>query len=290
MRRAGPIGEFGYSLSVDSDRTAGGVADRDEWMRRTGPLYPGLVAVKLLTRLPVLRGAEVNAEDTGRAAPWFAVVGGLAGGALAAVAVLVLGFDLVPAIVAALVIALAALLTGALHEAELARTADILGRSGDETPLDTLGGRIGLYGILAVVTLFAIRWIVLLGTEPAAWIAAIILSQITIRWSLLLLLKIGDRLDEPSTGRSLLIGGFSWAAFAIASAIAVVAALFFGGGTGLLSIVIAALVAFFVGLYFQRRDGGLTSQTLGAASIVCELTVLVCFAVAHPAATSPWAV
>ena len=270
------------------DESANPAVDREEWMRRTGPLYPGLVALRLLTRLPVLRGADPSGEDTGRAAPWFPVVGSLVGGVVAALALLILEVELVPAIVAALVLASAALVTGGLHEAELARTADLLGANEGDYELQT--GKIGMYGVLAVVTLFAVRWILLLGTDPAEWIGALVASQVIIRWSLLLLLKIGDQIGDNYVGRSLLIGAFSWVAFAVATAIAVVVATIFGGLVGFLSLLVAAVVAFFVGLFFQRRHGGLSSPTLGAASIVCELTVLVVFALGHPALTSPWAV
>ncbi len=276
-------------MQVDESANPG--VDREEWMRRTGPLYPGLVALRLLTRLPVLRGADPNSEDTGRSAPWFPVVGSLVGGVVAGVALVVLEVELVPAIVAALVLAIAAVMTGGLHEAELARTADMLGANEDdyEDDYEIHAGRIGMYGILSVVTLFAVRWILLLGTDPAEWIGALVASQVTIRWSLLLLLKIGDQVGDQFTGRSLLIGGFSWAAFAVATAIALVVVTICGGGVGVISLLVAAIVAFFVGLFFQRRHGGMSSPTLGAASIVCELTVLVVFALGSPALTSPWA-
>ncbi len=261
--------------------------DRDEWMRRTGPLYPALVALRLLTRAPVLRGVELTDDDTGRAAVWFTVVGALVGAALALIALIVLAVDLVPAIVAALVLALAMVVTGALHEGQLARAADLLGRDDDRSGFE---GRLGLYGLLAVVILFAMRWILLLGIDRDAWPGALIAGQVAVRWVPLFLLRIGDRVEEPEPGRSLLIGPFSWAGFGIASGVAVIAALGFGGAAGLVSLLLCAGVAFVVGLFFERRYGGLSTATLGAASMVCELTVFACFAIAAPAVTSAWAV
>jgi len=267
--------------------------DRDEWMRRTGPLYPALVALRLLTRAPVLSGAVPSEEDMARSAVWFPVVGGLVGAALAAIAALVLETDLVAAIGAALVLALAVFATGAIHESGLARTADALGSSAsdDSRPAyERLGGEIGFYGLLAVLAVIAVRGILLLGTRPTEWAGALVASQIAMRWTLLLLLRIGDRLGSPEPGRrTLSVGPFSWAVFGVASAFAVIASMIFGSGIALLSLVLSALVAFLVGLYFQKREGGLTSDSLGAASIVCELTVLVVFAAAFPAHASPWA-
>jgi len=49
---------------------------------------PVLVAIRLLTRVPVLSGAVPTEHDMARAAPWFPVVGGLIGGLLAVLAAL----------------------------------------------------------------------------------------------------------------------------------------------------------------------------------------------------------
>lgn len=261
-------------------------------MRRTGPLYPALVALRILTRVPVLPGVVPSEEDRARSAPWFPVVGGLIGAVLAAVAALVLESDLVPAIVAALVLALSIFLTGAIHESGFGATADDLAGTEDEEEsrrYRSFGGRVGFYGSLAVLAVVAVRGILLLGTEPTEWAGALIASQIGMRWTLLLLLKIGDRLEDHSHDeRSLAVGPFTWASFGATSLFAIVAAMLFASGIALLSLVLSAIAAFFVGLYFQKRNGGLTSDSLGAASIVCELVVLVVFAAAFPAQSSPW--
>jgi cobalamin synthase len=68
-----------------------------------------------------------------------------------------------------------------------------------------------------------------------------------------------------------------------------VTTILFAGGIGVLALVLAAAVAFGVGLYYQKREGGLTADSLGAASVACELAVLLCFAAANAATSSPWA-
>jgi len=248
--------------------------------------------MRILTRVPVLSGAVPNEEDMARSAPWFPVVGGLIGAVLAAVAALVLESDLVPAIVAALVLALGVFVTGALHETGLGATAEAMAREEDDdspAPYERAGRRLGFYGLLAVLAVIAVRGILLLGIEPREWAGALIASQIGMRWTLLLLLKIGDRLPETDLReRPLAVGPFSWTSFGAASLFAIVAAMIFASGIALLSLVLSAAAAFVVGLYFQKRNGGLTSDSLAAASIVCELVVLVVFAAAFPAHASPW--
>ena len=266
------------------------IFDRDEWMRRTGPLYPGIVALRNLTLLRIPRALEPTADDMSRSAPWFAVIGAIVGGLLALVAVLLLRADLVPAIVGGIVLVLAVVATGAMHEVGLTRSIDVLAAgNADDTYFDTADTQSGLFGLLALMALLSVRGLGLLGTDTSMWVAAIVISQMTLRWSVLLLLKIGDRLGEPRTDRrTLMIGEFSWAMFGAATALASVIAVILAGGLGLAALVIAALLAFGVGLFFQRKFGGLNRHSLGAASVVCEVSVLLCFAAAHPAATSPW--
>lgn len=264
--------------------------DRDEWMRRTGPLYPGIVALRNLTVVRLPRVLEPTEDDLARSAPWFAVIGALVGGILALAAILLLRADLVPAIAGGIVLVLAVVVSGALHEVGLTRSVDVLAAgSSDDTYYDTPDTRSGLYGLLALMGLFTVRALGLLGTDTDVWVAAIVISQITLRWSVLLLLKIGDRLgDPPRAPRTLMVGEFSWAMFGAATAIASVIAVILAGGLGLATLVVAALLAFGVGLFFQRKFGGLNRHSLGAASVICEVSVLICFAAAHPAASSPW--
>lgn len=259
--------------------------DRDELMRRTGPLYPGLVALRQLTYAPALGQAIPTAEDARRAAPWFPAVGGLVGGLLALLALLVLETGLVPAIAGALAIAAAMILTGGLHERGFARSIEAL------TGAPSYGtAALGLYGVVSIIALLAARGVFLLGIDPHAWVGAILVSQMVLRWTPVFLQRIGDPLGEAPRGeRSLLVGPVSWFALGLGSAFVVVVAILFAGWTGVLSLAIAAGVAFGVGLYYQKREGGLTNDSLGAASVVCELAVLLCFAAAQAATTSPWA-
>jgi adenosylcobinamide-GDP ribazoletransferase len=261
---------------------------RDEWMRRVGPLYPALVAVKQLTPLPILRGVEPTTEDLSRAAVWFPPVGGIIGAVVSLIALLVIETDLVPAIAGALVVALAVVAGAALHERGFARAVENL-IGGEDTDDPYRRRPIGLYGVVAVIGLLAARIFLLLGTDPDAWIPALLIAQIALRWCPIFLLRLGDRLGEPAGDeRSLLVGELSWMALAFASGFALLVAVLFGGLAGLLAAVLVAAVAFGVGVYFQRRYGGLSANTLATAGVVCELVVLIAFAAADPASVSPW--
>jgi adenosylcobinamide-GDP ribazoletransferase len=260
--------------------------DRDEWMRRTGPLYPVLVAIWMLTRVPMPRSFEPSSEDLGRAAPWFPLVGALMGAALAVIAAILLETALVPALVAAVVIGLLVAGTGGLGELAATRTAD---RVRDDEDAYAPSGSLTIYGLLALAAVVGLRGLAFLGIDTGTWAAALIVSQAIAHWVPLLLLQLGDTLDTPLPRRgSVLAGRIGWTVFAIASGATALLALVLGGAAGFLAMLLAGAAAFGVGLLLQRRFGGLTGDGLATAAAACELIVLLCFAAAAPAATSPW--
>jgi adenosylcobinamide-GDP ribazoletransferase len=258
---------------------------RDEWMRRTGPLYPFMVALQVLTKLPVLRGVEPTSEDRQRAVIWFPVVGGLLGGTLALVAWILLETSLVPAVAAAFALGGAVAVRGAVHEIAITRYADQLSRDRDD--YDT---SLGLAGIIALLTALALRGVAFLGIDTDDWIGALVVSQLVAAWAVLLLIKLGAPPDESAYAppEGLAIGGFSWSLLGIASGIGLVVAVLFGRWTGVLALMLTGLVVFVVGMFFQRREEEIGHVQLAVAAGVCELVVLLTFAIAHPADISPW--
>jgi len=257
-------------------------------MRRTGPLYPALVALRQLTSLPLPSGVQATGADTARAAPWYPVIGALLGGALATLAMLVDVTDLVPAITGLMVLAAAIAVTGALHETGWARTVDAV------TGEATAGASLGLPGLLALLGAVAAQAVLLLGIHPAAWPGALITSQVALRWAPVFVAAIGDRIGEPEADervprRTLMTRRGAPAALAIGSGVAMVAALLFGGWGALLGLAAAAGAAFLAGLFLERRFSGLDAPGLAAVGLVCQLVALLAFALTDPATASAWA-
>src|SRR5262245_11857332 len=103
----------------------------------TEALRPAAAAVAFLTRVPLGRVVSVDAGDVGRGAWLFPAVGGLVGGTAGLLADVTAAW--LPALAAgALAVALAALLTGALHLDALADTADSLGATSRERALEIM--------------------------------------------------------------------------------------------------------------------------------------------------------
>jgi cobalamin 5'-phosphate synthase/cobalamin synthase len=237
-----------------------------------------LAGIAFLTRLPVPARLAFDARDVARATLVFPVVGLLIGGVQALVAAL-LAPHLPPLLIAALLIAVAALLTGALHLDGLADMAD--GFGGGRTREDVLrimrDHAIGAYGAVALILQIAVKLAALSalvagGRATTALVLGACLSRAALvplgrffRYARDERFGLGATLGEQ-------IGPTEWLG---ATALAVVAALFLAGGWGVVHLAAVAAVAWLGGRYCQRRIGGITGDTMGATSEVCEALVYV---------------
>jgi adenosylcobinamide-GDP ribazoletransferase len=222
-----------------------------------------LAAVAFLTRVPV--PVRLGREDVARGAPFFPLVGAGIGAAAAGIALLAHP-RLSPVLAAALAAAATMLLTGALHLDGLADTFDALGGSGRERALEIMrDSRIGSFGATALVLALVIRigaLAQLVGGGPVlrASIAAGALSRGTAA-ALAALLPYARSEGAVLAGRQ--------AVFAVPVALAVAAV------AEPSAIAVAVVPAVLLALLFRRAFGGVTGDTLGAASELTELAVLV---------------
>ena len=210
-----------------------------------------------------------------RSAGWFPLVGILLG-ALNCLAAAGLKDHLPASIVAVLVVALDALVTGALHYDGLADSAD--GFGGGRTPDDILrimrDHAIGSYGGVAlalVIGLKATAYAALL--QGSARIVAFIFAPALGRWSILLLTAT---LPYARTSESV-IGGMGKLSLVrgtfillIALAVAASPRAWIAAGA-----VVAVTTAF--GFFCRHRIGGITGDTLGANLQLCECAALLAF-------------
>ncbi len=242
-----------------------------------------LAAIAFLTRLPVGRHFNFDAKDVARSQRWFPVVGALLGG-ISAGAAWVLALRLPPLLVAVLVTALDAWLTGALHLDGLADTAD--GFGGGATREDVLrimrDHAIGSYGAVAVV--LALAWKIAAITSligSAQMVPALVLAPAVGRWSAVLLSAtqpyarpVSDDHPKSVGSPARLVGRFE-AAFA--TILVFVAAPLCDFRRGPLACSLVALGCFLWAWRCRRRIGGVTGDTLGAAVVGSECLVLLIF-------------
>jgi adenosylcobinamide-GDP ribazoletransferase len=238
------------------------------------------VAIAFLTRLPVLSRMAFDANDVGRSARWFPLIGLLIGGCLVAALQL---FTLVfPALLTAFLIAVIdALLTGALHLDGLADTAD--GFGGGRLREDVLrimrDHAIGSYGSVALVLVIAVKATALAAMidrhQAASWLA---LMPMLGRWSVVLLsgtqpyARRSDKDGAPPGGSvSDFVGRVE---LVVASATALPIAFALVRWRGLAAALLVLAVSGIWGWYCRRRIGGITGDTLGASVEISEALVL----------------
>lgn len=234
-----------------------------------------LAALAFLTRFPVGRLAAFNAADVAHSAGWFPFIGVLLG-TLYTTAAALLRDRLPPGLVAALLLILDALLTGALHFDGLADTAD--GFGGGKTREDVLrimrDHAIGSYGALALAAMVAFKVMAYAALlQQSNWIPALIFAPTLGRWSILLL---AATLPYARSTASAVDGmgkrALAWGSGAILIALLAASSI---RAWAALAAVIAVTAAF--GFYCRRRIGGITGDTLGANLQLCESAALLTF-------------
>jgi len=230
-------------------------------------------ALSFLTVVPAGDLAGITAADVGRGIVYFPLVG--AGvGAAAALAALAAGAVL-PALVAGLAAAaVGAVLTGALHLDGLADTADGYGARTRERALEIMRDHsVGSYGVVAVALDVGLR---------AAAVAALLARPHGLLW----LVAAGALSRSASAGLGVLLPGARAYGLgrvlegagrprvAVAAAAAVAIAGLSAGWPGVGAAAGVAAVAALWARHCVRRLGGMTGDTLGAASEGCEIAVL----------------
>lgn len=237
-------------------------------------------AIAFLTRLPVPSRLVFDAKDVGRSARWFPLIGLMIGGFL--VAALQILTAVFPALVTAfLIVAIDALITGALHLDGLADTADGFGggRSREDVLRIMRDHAIGSYGAVALIVVVAIKASALaeliVRHRAAAWLA---LMPMLGRWSVVLLSATqpyARRLDQDGAPSGGAVSDFvGRVELVVASATALPSAFILATWRGLAAALLVLAASGLWGWYCRRRIGGVTGDTLGASVEISEVLVL----------------
>jgi len=232
-----------------------------------------VIAAQFLTRVQLSRRV-VEAHELPGAIAWFPLVGALVGGAMAGLiyaATPLLGSDV--AIVLGLIAG--ALLTGAFHEDGLADACDGLGGGFTrERALEIMrDSRIGSYGAVALVLLYAARFTLFRTLGAAQLLLALPVASALGRASIVVLTAwLPSARTEGmavDVARSVTRGT---AAIGIATAL-VIAAVLTGVAAPAL-VATAALAIIGAAFYLRHRLGGTTGDTFGAVSVIVEVVTL----------------
>ncbi len=233
------------------------------------------VAISFLTRLPVERRAAFGSGEVARSAGWFPVIGILLGAVYGGLAGLLHG-RLPVAVAAILLIALDALMTGALHFDGLADTADAFGGGKDRDDVLRImrDHCIGSYGGSALVLVIGLKAAATAGLlERDHWFPALLLTPVLGRWSILLLTTaLPYARETPSVIRGISKSALAWGTLALAGALFMVR-----DPRAWASVAFVVLVTIGFGIYCRHRIAGITGDALGANLQLAECAALLTF-------------
>jgi len=234
-----------------------------------------LVAVQMMTRVPVRFAEAPNARELAAAAAWFPLVGAGVGG-VAAAAHWALVRAHVPQLAPWAALAAAIVVTGAFHEDGLADSADgLFGGHDRARRLEIMrDSRVGTYGVVALVLVLGAQ-VTAVGALPAslAW-RTLVAAHALGRAAALPLTLMPYARAEGGLGQSVAQRVPKWALFfALATGIAPLALL--PWPLAVAAAGAAGLVALVGAWRFARDLGGITGDTLGAVVKLAELTTYI---------------
>jgi adenosylcobinamide-GDP ribazoletransferase len=233
-------------------------------------------AVTFLTRVPLGRAVAVDGRDVARGSVLFPFVGAGIGAASGGVAVLL--HPWLPSFVAAgIALAVAVLLTGAMHVDALADTFDAVGASTRERALEIMrDSRLGTFGTSAITLDLLIKAgaIAALLDRDGALPALIAAGAVSRAASAPLAAWLPYPRADGGPG-SVLTGRVSWLSAAAAVLLAVGVAVLAAGASGVAMSAAAGVVAVCLALVYLRWLGGATGDCLGAVTELAETAALV---------------
>ena len=234
-------------------------------------LLPDLLsAFALLSRLPL-----PDHNGTGAASAWaWPVVGAMLGAVAAVVATVALWLGLTPGVVAVLVLAAGALLTGGLHEDGLSDTADGLfgGWTRDRRLEIMKDSRVGSYGVLALVLVVLVRWSALATLLAAGEVWILVAVGTVSRAPMAVIMSALP--NARGSGLSHATGRPSGVAALAGVGIAAVLAMTLLGWAAIPVLAVVAVVSALLAREATRRIGGQTGDILGAAQQLAEAAAL----------------
>ncbi len=242
-------------------------------------MQPFLVALALLTIIPVRFRTLPAPAAVARARFWFPVVGLLLGSALGAIPALLNPWLWLVNLTAFLTLAAWVVLTGALHLDGFCDLCD--GLFGGRTPEDRLrilkDPHLGTYGLAGGVLLLlgkflALQEALLLVPERTPWLVA---AAVVVGRCLALCLAAGARYPRPEGTGKAVIEACQWWEAPLFAAVAAGAAFVAVPSVWAAALVVPPLVAvLLLRLLCGRLLGGVTGDCLGAAIELSELLAL----------------
>ena len=239
-----------------------------------------LNAFRFLTIIPLGRGRQVSSGDMAASMAYFPLVGAWLG-------VLLWALDLglrkvLPGhVTAVLLVAALALVTGGLHLDGLADTLDgLFGGRGDKARILEImkDSRTGAIGVVGVVLLLMAKYASIAEMTSMRG-SALVLMPTLARWAQV---EMTFRSTAARTEGSLagpFVASLTLPHLIAATLGAVVVAYMMADMKGIAALALVGAFTLCARLYFNRKIGGITGDTIGCVSELNELVVLLFFLV-----------
>lgn len=234
-----------------------------------------IIAMQFLTIIPLPFALRCEKEDLGRSTSLFPLAGLTIGALLVGLNWLVSPWLARPLCDALLIAALAAV-TGGLHLDGLADVCDgLAARGGRERFLAVMkDSHVGAVGAVGLVLALLLKWQALLGVPDELKWQTLLLFPTFSRFGQVLMLTGARNARQDGLGAAFLQGTGS-----VPLLVAAVAALSVGtfllGLRGLSPLIGTCIVVAAGRLFFQRKLGGLTGDTVGCISELNEILILI---------------
>lgn len=210
-----------------------------------------------------------------RAIKYFPVVGAFIGIVVAAAAYVmgILGFNEFAINASAVVLMI--IITGALHLDGLADTFDALasGKSKEEMLVIMRDPHIGTMGVVALISILLLKFSLLFSVGGQLKAAALVLMCTLSRWSMVVLMASFPYARKDGKAK-LCIEGTNFMGVILATVITLIIAIALFGIKGLSICAFVAVTLYLFGKIVTQKIGGITGDTLGAASEIMEVAAL----------------
>ncbi len=236
-----------------------------------------LLALRLLTILPLGRGRAVSEAEITRAVSYFPLVGALQGLVLLGVYYL-LGCVFGGFLLSAILVTVLALLNGGFHLDGFMDTVDGLACGGGVARrLEVMSDpRAGAVGVVFTVLLLIIK-VSVLASMPAALMGTVLfLWPIAGRWSIVPL-AYWSAYARPGGGLGRAVTEAGVLECSVATGLGLAFVFYFMGPWAVPVFAVMAVEAYLVSLLFRSRLGGVTGDVFGFQAEVSEVFFLLLF-------------
>lgn len=237
--------------------------------------FPFLVALELLTIIPVKLKKTASNDDVTKSMTYFPVVGLLLGAILVLVNLVV--SPLFPPLAAkALVLITLVIATGASHLNGFADTCNgfFTGKSRSEILATMQESRLYSVGIVSLVSLLLVKFALLYGLVERVELKALLLMPVIGRWAMVVMGTITSYAQEKGEERFYLAGKANYEALLRTSAIAFIICLLLLGFLVIPLMFVVYLSILALRWFSLRKIGGITNDVLGATTELMEVVTL----------------